>query len=168
MYRKEAVVNERRQDAFWIYYKRPRAHLRPRNRGTVSTHKKPGRNRSETIPCGDRSCLPCQLLLPYFPELTEDVREADLPQLCVLLEALHEPVFELVRHAAPDGHSRLDLRGLRKRCPAVRRGRIADALVTCCELRQREVDRCDRRRLCRGVDERDFSYECVFRAPEEL
>lgn len=66
-------MNERRQDAFWIYYKRPRAHLSPRNRGTVSTQKKPGRNRSETSPCGDRSCLLCQLLFPCFPELTEDV-----------------------------------------------------------------------------------------------
>ena len=62
------------------------------------------------------------LLLPRLPQLPKDVREPDLAQLCVLLKALHEPVFKLVCRTPPESYPRLNLGRLRERRLAARRG----------------------------------------------
>lgn len=108
------------------------------------------------------------LLIPRLPQLAEDIGEPELAQMCVLLETLHEPVLELVRRALPECHPRLDLGRLLERRLAVRRGRVAYALVACGELGEGEVYRRDRRRLRRRVDEGHLPNEGVFRAAEQL
>lgn len=107
-------------------------------------------------------------LLAAFPEALEDVGEAHLAKLGVLLEPLDEEALDAVCDRAPYGHARLDRGGLREPCCSVGGRGIPDQLVTCRNMGERHVHGGDCRLLCCGVNERDLAHERVVGSAEKL